>query len=206
MLADHIEIEVKFLVEDLLALSHRLLAVGARSQGEIFESNRRYDAPDGHLQAARCLLRLRQDRKAHLTFKRPRPMPAAECKVYDEYEVVVEDFARMDLILNAIGLECVQIYEKRRETYLWGDAVICVDRLPYGNFIEIEGPPEIIRETARQLHLSWQRRILTNYLHIFEVMRRELGLAYRDLTFQHMKAVPPEAQAILRRFEVSAAD
>ena len=205
MLADQVEIEVKFLVEDLAALRNGLMAGGARSKGAVFESNRRYDDPTGRLQAARCLLRLRQDRRAHLTFKRPRPMKTAECKVYDEYEVIVEDFERMHLILNAIGLQCVQMYEKRRETFRWGEAVICVDQLPYGNFMEIEGSPEIIRQTARQLQLPWQRRILTNYLHIFEVLRRELGLAYQDLTFQNMPTVPPKARSLIRRFEAAAA-
>ena len=203
--AGQVEIEVKFLIEDLDALRSRLIAVGARSIGSVFESNRRYDDPAGRLQTARCLLRLRQDRQTHLTFKRPRPMKAAECKVYDEYEVVVEDCEGMDLILKAIGFRCVQIYEKYRETFVWDKAVICTDRLPYGNFIEIEGAPKTIRKTARQLQLPWSRRILTNYLHIFEVLRRELGLAYRDLTFKVMPTVPPKAQDIIRRFEVSAA-
>jgi adenylate cyclase class 2 len=206
VLADQVEIEVKFLVEDLATLRNRLIAGGARSKGPVFESNRRYDDPAGSLQTDRCLLRLRQDQRAHLTFKRPRPTKTAACKVYDEYEVVVENFDRMHLILNAIGLQCVQVYEKRRETFLWGDAVICVDQLPYGNFIEIEGSPEIIRETARQLRLPWKRRILTNYLHIFEVLRRELGLVYRDLTFQNMETVPPQAPHLIRRFEVADAN
>ena len=204
MPADQVEIEVKFFVEDRATLRDRLMAGGACSKGEVFESNRRYDDPAGRLQTARCLLRLRQDRRAHLTFKRPRPMEATECKVYDEYEVVVDDFDRMHLILTAIGLQSVQVYEKRRETFLWGDAVICIDELPYGNFIEIEGSPEIIRETARQLQLPWSRRILTNYLHIFEVLRRELGLAYRDLTFQNMETAPPQVPHLIRRFEVTA--
>ena len=117
----------------------------------------------------------------------------------------MEDFDRMDLILNAIGFKCVQVYEKRRETFFWDDAVICVDQLPYGSFIEIEGAPEIIRETACRLQLPWQRRILTNYLHIFEVLCRELGLTCRDLTFEDMKTVPAGARDIIRRFEVSAA-
>jgi adenylate cyclase class 2 len=203
--ADQIEIEVKFFVEDRATLRNRLISGGACSKGEVFESNRRYDDSAGRLQTARCLLRLRQDRRAHLTFKRPRPIETAECKVYDEYEVVVDDFDRMNQILNAIGLQSVQVYEKRRETFLWGDAVICVDQLPYGNFIEIEGSPEIIRETAHRLQLPWNRRILTNYLQIFEVLRRELGLTYRDLTFQNMATAPPQVPHLIRQFEIAAA-
>lgn len=204
MPAGQVEIEVKFLIDDLARLRSRLGAMGAVSRGEVLETNYRYDDRTGRLLAAQCLLRLRQDRRARLTFKRPRPDRRAEFKVYDEYEVVVEDFDRMHLILEAIGFSCVQVYEKRREVFPWREALICVDQLPCGNFVEIEGPPEIIRETADRLQFSWERRILANYLHIFEVLRQELNFAFRDLTFENIRRVPVMARHVIRQFEASA--
>lgn len=205
MHADHIEIEVKFHLTDRSGLRARLIAQGATSQGETFETNRRYDDRRGSLLARQCLLRLRQDQRARLTFKRPRPEGQGEYKVYDEFEVIVEDFKRMHRILGALGFECVQIYEKRREVFRLQNALICIDQLPYGDFVEIEGPPEAIRTAAAQLQLPWARRILTNYLHIFETMRQTLDLRFRDLTFANFRGTPDALEDIIHRFEASAA-
>ena len=205
MHADHIEIEVKFHLANRSALRDRLVTQGAASQGETFEINRRYDDRRGSLLARQCLLRLRQDRRARLTFKRPRQEGQGEYKVYDEFEVVVEDFEHMHRILDAIGFECVQIYEKRREVFRLPDALICIDQLPYGDFVEIEGPPEAIRAAATQLQLPWARRILTNYLHIFETMRQKLDLRFRDLTFDNFRVAPDALEGIIHQFEASAA-
>lgn len=204
MHSDHVEIEVKFAVANLAAVRSRLIAVGAASEGEVFETNCRFDDLSGRLWKAQCLLRLRQDRRAVLTFKRPRPDETKAFKRYDEYEVVVEDFDRMQLILNAVGFQCVQVYEKRRETFRWNAALVCLDQLPYGDFIEIEGPPETIRDTARGLQFPWERRILTNYLHIFEVLRQELNFGFNDLTFANIKTVPDQAPRLIRQFEAAA--
>lgn len=200
---DHIEIEVKFLVDDLAALRLRLGDMGATSRGEVLETNYRYDDQAGRLLAARSLLRLRQDRRTRLTFKRPRSDGRDQFKVYDEYEVTVDDFEGLHRILNALGFQRVQIYEKRREVFLWRQAQICIDRLPFGDFVEIEGSPDVIRAGAQRLNLPWKRRILANYLQLFEALRMDLRLAFQDLTFDHMP-VPPEAAAdIIRRFEAS---
>jgi adenylate cyclase class 2 len=111
----------------------------------------------------------------------------------------------MHQILGAIGLECVQMYEKRREVFRLSDALICIDQLPYGDFVEIEGPPEAIRAAAAQLQLPWARRILTNYLHIFETMRQTLDLRFRDLTFANFNGSPDALEGIIHQFEASAA-
>ncbi len=205
MCANHIEIEVKFHLTDRFGLRARLIAQGATSQGETFETNRRYDDRRGSLLAGQCLLRLRQDQRARLTFKRPRPEGQGEYKVYDEFEVIVEDFERMHRILGAIGFECVQVYEKRRETFRLPNALICIDQLPFGDFVEIEGTPAAIRSAAAQLQLPWERRILTNYLHIFETLRQRLDLRFHDLTFANFRLAPGNWEEIIHRFEVSAA-
>ncbi len=205
MCADHIEIEVKFHLTNRSALHARLIAQGVAVQAKTFETNRRYDDRRGRLLARQCLLRLRQDDRARLTFKRPRPEGRGEYKVYDEFEVVVEDFERMHQILGAIGLECVQIYEKRREVFRLQDALICIDQLPIGDFVEIEGRPEAIRAAADQLQLPWERRILANYLHIFETLRQARDLRFRDLTFDNFRDAPNGLEDIIHQFEASAA-
>ncbi len=200
-----VEIEVKFRVDDVARVRARLEGLGASSEGEVRETNFRYDDRSGRLMAARCLLRLRRDRRALLTFKRPRSDHGREFKVYDEYEVAVEDFDSMHLILTALGFERVQTYEKRREAFTLEGVLVCIDRLPYGDFIEIEGSPARIRETARGLEFPWERRILANYLQIFEKIRKRCGYDFTDLTFANLPEPPPEARTTIQQFEAASA-
>jgi hypothetical protein len=63
---------------------------------------------------------------------------------------------------------------------------IMLDELPYGNFVEIEGPDAAsIRAAADSLNLKWEAAIAKSYLALFERLRGKLGYAFRDLTFEN---------------------
>jgi adenylate cyclase class 2 len=178
------ETEVKFYLEDLAACRERILALGAESVGRVFESNLRFDDAAGSLRSRWRLLRLRQERRALLTFKQPlRGQNNGQHKVREEFEVEVSDGATTRRILEALGYTVVQRYEKWRETLRLGRLLFCLDEMPYGDFLEIEGPPELIRPASEQLRLEWSTRILSNYLAIFERLCRELQLPASDLIF-----------------------
>jgi adenylate cyclase class 2 len=57
--------------------------------------------------------------------------------------------------------------------------------MPYGDFLEIEGQKEDIKELAYRIGLKWQKRILLNYLAIFEVIRQKSNLPFYDVTFSN---------------------
>jgi adenylate cyclase class 2 len=195
-----VEIEVKFLVEDLAAMRHRILERGGCSRGRKFERNFRYDDRQGRLQAGRRLLRLREDPRVTLTYKAPGHRPDPDFKVHQEVEVGVDDRAAMEAILAHLGFQRVQCYEKWRESFRLGDVEVCLDELPMGNFLEIEGPREAIRITAGLLGLDWDHRILANYLAIFESLRQTFGLAFKDLTFHHFAGLQADLGPMLRAF------
>ena len=66
------ELEVKFYLDDLPTLEDRLRQIGARLvQKRVYESNLRFDTPDGELTRSYQVLRLRQDTAARLTYKGP---------------------------------------------------------------------------------------------------------------------------------------
>lgn len=184
----HLETEVKFHLPSPGKIKKHIIDLGGRSQGKTFESNIRYDDSQGSLQAKGCLLRLRKDTAARLTYKKKPAKPVAGVKAYLEYEVVVEDFDTMDAILNQIGLRGVQRYEKIRETFLLANCTVCLDEMPFGSFIEIEGPAKDIARLAGRLGLAWEKRILANYLAIFEKLRNQAALAFNDVTFTNFRA------------------
>lgn len=187
---ESLEIEVKFHLTDAAQMRRRLMELGATHGPKVFESNTRFDDRDGTLQRADRLLRLRQDQTCRLTFKRKPANADHEVKVFHELEVEVDDFERMSAILNAIGFVRVQIYEKWRQTFSLQGAEICIDTMPYGLFLEIEGTKRQIRAIAEQLELSWEKRILSNYLAIFELIRKSARLPFGDVTFDNFAAHP----------------
>ncbi len=186
-----VEIEVKYHVLDAASLRRAIESLGAVDRGEVFESNIRYEDADNRLLRNRVLLRLRQDEKATLTYKSDASDQDPEYKVRRELEVTVSDFGTMHRILIALGFHREQVYEKRRRTYRLGDATLCLDAMPFGDFLEIEGEKPDIRRIVDRLNLDWDQRILTNYLKIFDIIRKDLDLGFTNVTFDNFRSVGP---------------
>jgi adenylate cyclase class 2 len=185
MTNNHLEVEVKFLLSDLVAMQERLRSSGATlHHPRTYERNIRFDDVSQGLKNQGKLLRLRQDSAARLTFKgRSSQMADSEARVMEELEVEVEDFDIMARILGRIGFEGVQTYEKYRETYRLSSVEIVLDEMPFGDFIELEGDEAAIREAAEELSLNWDYRILENYLVLMDKLRDRHNLSFNDLTF-----------------------
>lgn len=198
--AERLEVEVKFLVADLPAVRARLAAVGAgMSAARVYERNVRYDTADEALLGRQALLRLRQDTRVRLTFKGLAAQDAAsEAKVREELEVSVSDFDTLALILTRLGFAAVQTYEKYRETWHLGDVEVVLDELPFGNFVELEGPSdESLKAVAVALGFEWSQRVLANYLALMELTRRTFDLPFRDLTFANFAVRPVDMGELL---------
>jgi len=198
---EKLEFEVKFFLSDIQSLRQDILDLGARSQGRFFEKNLRFEDANKTLMGKKCLLRLRHDHKTTLTFKSPPQESSNQFKVLNEQEVEVGDFVTMNDILESLGFHCEQIYEKWRETLVLGNTQFCLDAMPYGNFLEIEGATEDISQYAQDLGLQWGKRILSNYLEIFEILRKKLGLEFTDLTFENFKEIDLDVQDYLHLIE-----
>ncbi len=199
-----LECEVKFFLASPERLRDRLRQAGALPTGNAFETNYRYDRTGDPLLARQCLLRLRRDRRNLLTYKKPDPSGGRQFKTYDELEIEVSDFATTDQILEALGFHRAQVYEKRRETYEMASVEICLDHLPFGHFIEIEGAADRLPSVAVSLGLAWQARILANYLQIFETIRETLNLSFNDVTFANFHTVQADLTGLIRQFETES--
>ena len=184
---DSLEIEVKFFLPDSNSVRERIIQLGARSLGRFFEENLRLDDREKSLIKKKALLRLRKDNRITLTYKSEPGFDDVNYKIYRELEVEVSDFHVMKSILGSLGFFTEQVYEKWRETLVLEETHFCIDTMPFGNFLEIEGKKSIIRKMARQLGLNWEERILLNYLKIFEILKRHECLNFSDLTFDNFK-------------------
>jgi adenylate cyclase, class 2 len=185
---EQLEVEVKFLLDDVAEMRERLLAIGAViARPRVYERNVRFDTEDQALLKKQELLRLRSDdNQAVLTFKSPSKLDRqSEAKVRQEIETRVDNSDNMAIILERLGFQPLQVYEKFREAYHLNGLEIVLDEMPYGEFIELEGSEQAIKRTAGQLGLVWEDRILTSYLAIMAVLIARYNLPFQDITFDN---------------------
>lgn len=181
-----IEIEKKFRLttEQRQQLPHRLRQIGATLRGEEFEENTLYRGLG--LEPGSRILRLRRvGQRAILTFKE-RMSGATPIKHQREDETEIANPEAMVAILDGLGFTPALIYEKRRQTWLFADAEIVLDELPFGLFMEIEGSETEINEVERTLGMA-----------ALEVE----NLTYPQLTLKHGTANDGVIEARFRRDE-----
>ena len=194
------EIEVKFNLRHLEDIRKRLIVHGALLEtGRLLERNLRFDTPDRELAGKKHVLRLRQDNRATLTFKRPR----GQVEIREEFEIEIDDFESGRKILEALGYTVTTLYEKYRETYQIDIIQVMLDELPFGCFVEIEGPSiESIRQMSDQLGLPWERRVQANYLELFDRIRRPLEIDFEEITFDNFTGLAPVDPKLLGVLQV----
>jgi adenylate cyclase class 2 len=197
--SSHLEVEVKFLVDDLAGWRDRLLAAGAvLVKPRVYEQNVRLDTADQALLQKWQLLRLRQDTAVRLTFKGPVPEDVvSEAKVREELEVTVGDFDTAVLIFERLGFAPVQVYEKYRETFQLVGVEVVLDEMPFGNFLELEGSEVGIRTAAAILGLDWGKRLTTNYLAIMAQLKARYDLPFDDITFANFESLSVSVADVL---------
>lgn len=176
-----LETELKYLGANLDDVRHRLQALAADFQTKRFESNIVFDDADRSLKARGILIRLRDDGRKLLTVKRPPAGPVPEgVKAWDEDETALDNPEAVEVLLATLGVEEAFRYEKVREEWDFMGCHICLDLLPFGEFVEIEGQPEAIGPAAEALGLDACTPSQANYHQLNRDHRAAHGLEYRD--------------------------
>lgn len=149
-----IEVEKKYRLtqEQCAAVTERLMAQGALGSATEFEVNTLYRSPTLDLEKAILRLRRVGDR-AILTFKKRYSTPSPIKRQLEE-ETEVADADAVERILVLLGFTPSLLYEKRRQTWIYGGTEISVDELPFGWFAEIEGPEPNIETVELKLALD----------------------------------------------------
>jgi len=184
MSKSNLEIESKFFVQSLVPVEARLITLGAiciAPRG--FEYNLRFDNRQASLQRQHKVLRLRKFDDNRLTFKGPGER-IANAYSRKEVEFVVDDFDQAQQFLECLGYHVAAVYEKYRAMYELGTAVITLDELPYGKFVEIEAEnPEQIDIIAVKLGLNPDCAIPASYQGLFEQVKKSMNLSVKNLAF-----------------------
>jgi len=167
-----IETELKIPVADLATIRSRLSFLDAHLVSERKrEVNLLLDTEERTLSRRGCVLRLRAYGDLRiLTFKGPASYDGP-IKVRPEHEVHIEDLEKMRRVFEALGFFGAARYEKDRETWRLGDAEIVLDHTPMGDFVEVEGPSELLVSVTCSLGLDPLHAVRGSYLSLWTDFR-----------------------------------
>jgi adenylate cyclase, class 2 len=177
------EIEIKFRIENVSALSRALKSAGFKQMTRsTHEINTLYDLPGQKLRRRGDMLRLRKYGDIWtLTHKAKGKEGRHKKRV--ELETTVENGQQMDAILRALGFEPTFRYEKYRAEWSDGEGHVVLDETPIGNFGEIEGKPRWIDRTARALGIGAADYITQTYAPMFFEWKRRTRSKAIEMTF-----------------------
>jgi predicted adenylyl cyclase CyaB len=166
-----VEIEVKIRIKDISAMGEKILNLGASVEKQRFlEENTLYDFRSKELEKKQQALRLRKiNKKILLTFKGP-PQKSRKFKIREEYETEVRNEKQLKKILKSLGLRPAFSYQKFRTIYRKKNLKVCLDEMPIGNFMELEGKRNEIVKFAKALGLSKNEFIKLDYI---QLMKKE---------------------------------
>ena len=148
------------------------------------ESDRIFDRA-GELRRSDQLLRLRRTGDRPLvTYKGAGRRERHKSR--EEIEFHVSDPDALTLILERLGYQTTFRYEKYRTKFAapGESGFITIDETPMGVFLEIEGPPSWVDETAARLGLSPAEYLTSSYAKLYEQYRSANPSAPPDMVFE----------------------
>ena len=162
--SDPVETEAKIRVPSFVAVKRRIVAAGGRlMSARTLETNTLVDSMSGMIRSSGKSFRVRRyGRQGSVTLKGvARVVGGVKSRVELETEVASpEVLAR---ILASLGFFPQFRYEKFREVWRVGGAVLCLDDTPLGRFVEIEGTSAAIHRVAAQLGIGPDRFLSASY-------------------------------------------
>ena len=189
---ESVEIEVKFRVQDVAALTAQLNSLGFREQTpRTFEHNVLFDTPDHSLRASRSILRIRRYGERWVLTHKCLPQdhdPAERHKHRQETETAVADGEALAIVFDRLGFQRTFVYEKWRTELADGVGHCVIDETPIGLFAELEGPEAWIDRHSRALGLAPGDLLTLSYGRLFEAWREQTGSLAGQLTFAECAA------------------
>lgn len=179
------EVEIKFQIEEIQALTGKLQAAAFRLvTGRTHELNTLYDLPRQPLRSRGALLRVRQYGPIWTITYKDKSEAQTRHKSRREIETRIEDGHALAGILQAVGFKASFSYEKFRSEWTDGVGHVVIDETPIGDFGEIEGAPEWIDATARKLAIPESHYIKESYAELFSDWKRRTRSTAANMTFE----------------------
>ena len=162
--SDPVETEAKIRVPSFVAVKRRIVEAGGRlMSARALETNTLVDSMSGMIRSSGKSFRVRRyGRQGSVTLKGVARV-AGGVKSRVELETEVASPEVLARILASLGFLPQFRYEKFREIWKVGGAVLCLDDTPLGRFVEIEGTSAAIHRVAAQLGIGPDRFLSASY-------------------------------------------
>jgi adenylate cyclase, class 2 len=163
-----IETEIKIKIDDVAGFCRRLQSLnpGVLSARH-FEDNYVLDFPDQMLKSSQCLLRLRFEEGRNILTYKGSPRPEGIFKTREELETKLEDGATMLEVLKRIGMRVFFQYQKYRQEFELDGVHVAVDETPVGDYAELEGSEEGIRNLASRMDIEESQFLRFSYYSLY---------------------------------------
>lgn len=154
-----LEVEVKAVVDDIVARRRRLVAAGAAESFAGRMRDLRYDTADRSLAGVDHVLRVRVyvdggSETAQLDWKGATRIESG-LKEREEFSTGASDLAGLTAILEALGYVVTREIEREVWVYRVGDATVRFERYPrMDDLVEVEGTPAAIEQAIEQLGMD----------------------------------------------------
>jgi len=157
-----------------------------------FEADQLFDRGK-ELRDSDQVLRLRRTRgragdRAVATYKGPGDKGAEKrYKSREEIEFDVSDAEAFTLVLERLGYQPSFRYEKYRSKFAspGEPGFITIDETPIGIFLELEGTPEWIDETAARIGYPLEKYLTRSYAWLYKEFRQAHGAESENMTFSN---------------------
>lgn len=93
----------------------------------------------------------------------------------NEYSVKIQSLKHGKAVLKALGFNKIKTFEKVRQETEFLNTKISLDKLYFGDFIEIEGEKKHIENVINILGLNSKERITKAYLALEEEYKKDIS-------------------------------
>jgi adenylate cyclase class 2 len=162
------EIEVRFLEIDKLAMVGKLIALGAKDEGEHLSKETIFYDKELSWKGQGRFLRLRsKNGKTTLTYKVNKEQTVNSAR---EIEFAVDNREKAVHLFEELGLTVVREIEKYRHTFKLDGVTLDIDSWPkIPPYIEMEGENEAaLQDMAKKLGLDWSKHTAKDAMRVHE--------------------------------------
>lgn len=185
-----LEREIKIEIKDPLSYIAKLEDLRAVFLGFAKQITYRFDTPKKDLKKKGIFLRTRKGFKMTVTLKKKiaEISDNENYKLREEIEVEINDFEKMNRLLEELGFTYLRRMEKYRARWQYNNLEITLDELPFGIFSEIEGPEKEIEEFLEKTQLQNLKRITKTYWSLDKEWKRTNNIKEENIVFKSQQS------------------
>jgi adenylate cyclase class 2 len=177
-----IEKEIKIELTDYKKQITNLLDIGCRFISFYKQITYRLDTKGCLLEEKGLFLRVRKDDISTVTLKE-KISSKKQIKERKETEFKIDDFRKMIYIFKKLGFKDMKIMEKFRANFKYKHLIISIDEMPFGFFMEIEGPENEMKNVVKKLSLTDKKRLTSTYWDIFQDINNRKHIIRKNIVF-----------------------